>query len=853
MVNRRHGRLKAALSPGIYFARSYLARHDRRSCMQVITLNGQWSLRRSGLKRPIAATVPGCVHTDLLDAGIIDDPFYRDNEKQVQWISETDWTWSRRFTVTSETCTRDRVYLRCRGLDTFARIKVNGRTIGRTDNMFRVWEFDIKSNVRPGKNSIEITCASPLPYAETQKKKRPVNGWMPQLAHVRKEPCSFGWDWGPRLGSCGIWRDIEIVAFDTARLDDVHVTQKHDHTGAVRLRVTARIERVRRAQLAARITVMYGNEQVARRTVPVRGKTASCGITIQNPRLWWPSGMGGQHLYNVRVELRLGRSAALESIGKRVGLRTLRLIQQPDRWGRSFMFGINGIPFFAKGANWIPGDAFVTRMTPARYRDLIGSARDANMNMLRLWGGGIYEHDAFYDTCDEMGICVWHDFMFSCTTYPSDKAFVANVDAEARGVIRRLRHHPCIALWCGNNEIEMGLFPKETGWLGRGTQWEDYAKIFDRLLPDAVKELDPGRDYWPSSPHTPGRDREDFNSPRAGDAHLWDVWHGMKPFEWYFTCGHRFNSEFGFQSFPGPTTVNGFTRKEDRNVTSPVMEHHQRSGTGNATIMHYLLDWFRLPTSFDMLLWTSQILQAVGIKHAVEHWRRCMPRGMGTLYWQLNDCWPVASWSSIDYFGRWKALHYAARRFFAPALVSAVPDAAAGGAALWITSDLNTSPRGLVTWTLTDLAGKRLASGRRAIVVRARRSRHVCTANVKEHLDAIGPENVLLWIRLSMDSRVVSQDCVLFARPKRMALHQPGIRMRAERTRDGRFAVTLTARKPALWVWLSHRDRALRFADNFVHLYPNRPAVITARNAAPVSLKDFRKGLVVRSLVDTYR
>jgi len=343
---------------------------------------------------------------------------------------------------------------------------------------------------------------------------------------------------------------------------------------------------------------------------------------------------------------------------------------------------------------------------------------DANMNMLRVWGGGTYENEVFYDLCDELGICVWQDFMFACSTYPTfDEAFIENLRAEFTDNVRRLRHHACIALWCGNNELEQGLVGDT--WNGGQMSWEDYSKLFDKLLPETILPLDPDRDYWPCSPHSPQGDRKDHSNPKWGDAHLWDVWHGRKPFEWYRTCEHRFNSEFGFQSFPEPKTVYGYTAPQDRNVTTRVMEHHQRSGIGNAVIMQYMLDWFRLPTAFDNTLWLSQILQGMAMKYAVEHWRRAMPRGMGTLYWQINDCWPVASWSSIDYHGRWKALHYMARAFYAPVLVSGVENTEKAEVAIHVTNDRMEDVPGAVSWRVTDSAGKVLARGRKKVVAKA--------------------------------------------------------------------------------------------------------------------------------------
>jgi beta-mannosidase len=493
----------------------------------------------------------------------------------------------------------------------------------------------------------------------------------------------------------------------------------------------------------------------------------------------------------------------------------------------------------------------VTRLTRDHYTQLLESAAAANMNMLRVWGGGIYEAEVFYDLCDEFGICIWQDFIFSCATYPAfDDEFMADVKIEAQENVRRIRHHPCLALWCGNNELEQGLVADE--WTESTMSWEDYGKLFDTLLPSVVAELDPQTDYWPGSPHSPRGHRWDWLNPKWGDSHLWQVWHGKEPFEWYRTAQHRFNSEFGFQSFPEPQTVHTYTEPGDRNVTSYVMEHHQRSGIGNTTIMQYMLDWFKLPTAFEMTLWLSQILQGLGIKYAVEHWRRGMPRGMGTLYWQLNDCWQVASWSSIDYFGRWKALHYMARRFYAPLLVSGLEDMNAGTVEIHVTSDLGEVVSGKVNWTLTDIAGQIIDNDSQPVTLAPRQNQLVQTLECREQIQKHGKRNLLLWLELTVDGEVVSSNLVSFARPKHLELHHPEIKIELKSLADGAYKVNLSAEKPALWAWLEVSGQAAHFSDNFFHLLPGKPVSITVSTEAPLTQETIKERLVVRSLVDTY-
>jgi len=825
--------------------------------VKTLGLNGTWELQQAGQRARVPAQVPGDVYNALLRARKIPDPYYRDNENRLQWIGESDWTFARRFRVPAGLAGHDRVLLRCEGLDTLATVIINGKKVASTDNMFRTWEWDVKRLLRPGDNRIEVRFRSVMPYVCKKQKEHFLRYWNDACGAgpfpwVRKQACNFGWDWGIKAVTAGIWRPIRLVAFDTARLSDVHILQEHG-AGRVDLAVKVEAEVVTKANLAASVTVSYKGKVVGQDLVRLRRGRGTAQIAVRDPQLWWPNNLGGQPLYDVKVDLVDDAASVLDSQSKRIGLRTLRLDRHKDQWGESFQFVINGIPFFAKGANWIPDDGILSRMTPERYRRRVQDAADANMNMLRVWGGGIYEDDAFYDACDELGITVWQDFMFACASYPcGDPAFRANVEAEARDNVRRLRHHPSIALWCGNNEIENALGSGDKRFEA-SMSWKDYSKVFDVLLGKVVAAVDPQRDYWPSSPHSPYGERKDYNNRKWGDAHLWGVWHGGQPFEWYRTCEHRFNSEFGFQSFPEPKTVYAYTAPQDRNITSAVMEHHQRSGIGNTTIMRYMLDWFRLPCTFESTLWASQILQGMAMKYAVEHWRRSMPRGMGTLYWQLNDTWPVASWSSIDYHGRWKALQYMARKFFAPLLVSGVEDAAAGTVTVFVTSDLLENVSARLRWRVCSVAGKTLRTGGKVIRAAKQASRKIETLDVSDLLGKYGPAGLLVHLELAARGEPVSTNLVTFSRPKHMELStKPGIKAAVQPVGQERFAVTLTAKQPALWTWLELSEEDATLSDNFVHLLPGQTAKILVRPKRPMKLGEFREQLIVRSLVDTY-
>jgi beta-mannosidase len=472
--------------------------------------------------------------------------------------------------------------------------------------------------------------------------------------------------------------------------------------------------------------------------------------------------------------------------------------------------------------------------------------------MLRVWGGGIYEPDVFYNLCDELGLCVWQDFMFACAAYPAfDRKYLDNVRLEAEDNIRRLRHHACLALWCGNNELEQGWVGDK--WNETQMSWKDYSTLFDKLLPSVVKQLDPERDYWPCSPHSPLGDRKDFNNPNWGDAHLWNVWHGRQPFEWYRTAMHRFVSEFGFQSFPHPLTVESYTQPGDRNITSYIMEFHKRSNIGNPTIFTYMLDWFRLPKNFEMMLWLSQILQGMAMKYAVEHWRRHMPRTMGALYWQLNDCWPVVSWSSIDYFHRWKALHYMAKQFFSPILVSAVEDTEQKSFSIYVSSDLTENKKGKISWQVTDVAGNILLEGEEMLEVPASKSRCVKVVRLPENLRMHNIRDLLFWVEFSVKGKAVSRNFASFARPKHLELRNPEIKVDISRTEKEVAVLTLTARAPALWVWLDVENTNVRFSDNFFHILPGKPVTVTMKNDARLFTAEIRQRLRVSSFIDTYQ
>lgn len=826
--------------------------------MKILDLTGSWTLSGPTEEQSYPATVPGCVHLDLLASEAIPDPYFRDNEDRLQWIGETDWSYRRSFEVGPEFHAADRLLLRCEGLDTFARIRLNGREVARTDNMFRTWEFEVKPLLRQGENSLEVLFESPIPYMKECQERRFLghtgighhrlsgNNW------VRKEQCNFGWDWGPILVTAGIWRPISLVALEAGRLGGLHIRQEHAPDGSVTLTFDVSTDGVAGSGAEVRLRLSFEGETVRELSLPASDTGASTGATLAEPRRWWPNGLGEQSLYDVEATL-LVAGREIDHLSKRIGIRRIELVRERDEWGQSFRFRANGRDFFAKGANWIPADTFDGAVTDEVLRDLLQSAADAHMNVVRVWGGGVYERDTFYDLCDELGLCVWQDFMFACSAYPAhDDSFLENVVFEAEENVKRLRHHASIVLWCGNNEIEQidGLVGEGPGAM----EWKDYSELFDHRLADVVSRLDPARPYWPSSEHSPVGNRAVAGSssdPRWGDAHLWMVWHGREPFEWYRTSFHRFCSEFGFQSFPHPATVESYTEPQDRNITSYVMERHQRSPIGNSAIIDYLLSWFRLPVGWEHTVWLSQILQGLAIKYAVEHWRRHMPRCMGAVYWQLNDCWPVASWSSLDYRRRWKALHYEARRFFAPLMISGVEHPESGMVDVWVTSDVLSALDVTVRADIRTVAGEKLRVVEEQVRTASNASDIVLQLDLSDELAAHTERGLLVKLGLFRDGACISENLVTFARPKHLELQAPGIRIEHESDPEGNPMVILSSERPALWAWLEARDNPdMRWDDNFVHILPGERKVIRPQEGFEQACEP--ANLRVRSLFDTH-
>jgi beta-mannosidase len=823
--------------------------------MQKRSLSGGaqvWQFLQAGSDEWKPARVPGGVHTDLLALGLIPDPFVGDNEKRVQWVAENDWEYRRSFLVSQDLLAEEKVFLVCDGLDTLAEVFLNGRRIASTANMFRTWRWEVKSFLWEGENEILISFDSPVQYCRSREKVKPLNPVsqaIPGGPHLRKAPCQFGWDWGPMLPPVGIWKDLRLEGYSTARLEDIHLRQRHEQ-GKVFVSAKLVIERWRDMPIKAVLTVdSPDGKQIAPLTERIDGIQATLQMEIPDPQLWWPVDLGDQPLYQVNLKLEDLDHHLLDTRSYQLGLRTIELRQEPDEWGKSFQFVVNGVPIFAKGSNWIPADSFPTRLTEEHLEHLISSATASHQNMLRVWGGGIYEDERFYDLCDRYGVLVWQEFAFACSIYPLDEPdFVENIHHEAVDNLRRLRHRTCLALWCGNNEMEQGW--ADWGWNKPHLQdlKAAYDRFFHHTLPAWVAEEDPDRSYWPSSASS-GVPFENPNGQEMGDSHYWDVWHGRKPFTAYRTNIPRFQSEFGFQSLPPMETVKTYAAPEDWNMTSYIMEHHQRSWNGNGLMIAQMTDTFRMPKDFPSLVYLSMVLQAEGIRYGVEHWRRHTGRTAGTLIWQLNDCWPVASWSSLDYFGRWKALHYHAKRFYQPVLLSILDEGAL--MSVHLSNDQVTPFYGAMRWQLVSLDGKVVSAGEETVLAPPLADTRLAVMDFSHMIHDENRRELVFLVDLLFGERLLATCLATFAPNKHLFLKNPHLSLRVQE-KTGEIEIRLKSKSLARFVELSVEGVEVLFSDNYFDVPVGRTVTITCKLPGGWDLARFRKALRVQSLFDSF-
>lgn len=773
--------------------------------MTELSLNGIWKMAGAGFD--CEGTIPGSVYSFLLDNKLMDDPYYRQNELEAQKLLDHEFIFYRTFDFKLN---GEKVLLHCNGLDTLCDIYINGEHVAHTDNMHRTYEFDVTELLKNGENKIKIIFHPIDGYIKKKQKEEPlIVPWhcTEGAGHIRKASCMLGWDWGPRLPDAGIWKNISLLTQDSARIADFHILQHHKDN---KVYVTPKVETDKNSDVVVTVKTPDG---------VVFTTDANKEIEIKEPKLWWPNGLGEQALYTFTAEI-VKNGKVVDCQEKQIGLRTLKLIRERDQYGESFCHEVNGIRFFAMGADYIPEDNVLSRITPERTRWLLKQCQDSHFNAIRVWGGGYYPDDFFFDLCDEMGIIVFLDCMVACMTISGKEEAKENFRAELHDNFKRIRHHASLAIISGNNEVEENLAFGNSPYNTPQAK-ETYLDIFERMVPEVLEAVCPYIPYIASSPTTCGHFIDPQNE-NYGDCHYWKVWHGGKPFTEYRKNFFRYLSEFGFQSFPCEKTINSFTIEEDRNIFSRVMEMHQRSGVANGKILCYLSDNFRYPNDFGTLLYTSQLLQAEAIRYGVEHLRRNRGRCMGVLYWQLNDIWPAASWSSIDYYGRYKALQYVAKRFFNPILISCMETGEKATrpivtmepglhdyetkAQLCVTNDTLNDVIGTVTWALRGSKGDVIKEGTNSVTVPA------LSAVWLDEMDfcKTDVDNTYMSYELLVDGNLVSEGTVLFTVPKYFNFLNPELRYEVQGDE-----ITIYANSYARYVEIDSSDSDFILSDNY--------------------------------------
>lgn len=828
-------------------------------------IHENWMFKQARLNNWYKADVPGVVHTDLMANGIIEDPFYRLNERAVQWIDKEDWIYETEFTGHDKIVTRENQQIVFKGLDTYADVYLNDSLILKANNMFLEWKTNVKGILKAGKNKLKVYFHSPvkidmpkweaLPYQLKANNDQSENGGLLNRKigiFARKAGYHYGWDWGPRLVTSGIWRPVYLEAWDNIKIENVHIIQKE--VSSERANLTSAVEIISSRNIKnAMITIKANERLIATKCADLKKGLNEFRLdyTIKEPQLWWSNGLGNPYLYKFTTAVSLENHIS-DSISCNIGIRSLKVIADKDKYGRSLYFELNGKPVFMKGANYIPGDNFLPRITPEKYEKAILDAKNANMNMLRVWGGGIYEDDLFYDFCDKHGILVWQDFMFACALYPGDKAFTESVKQEAIYNVKRLRNHPCLALWCGNNENIDAWFgwgwKKEYEAMENGYAdklWNDLYNLYFRLLPQVVEEYGGGTGYRGSSPIAyPDKKSDGIH----GDSHFWGVWHGNMPISQYNKERSRFFSEYGFQAFPEFESVKMYAPlKEDHRIDSEVMMSHQRGGiAANNKIKEYMLKSYNKPKDFESFLYVGMLLQGDAIKTAMEAHRRDMPYCMGSLFWQHNDCWPVASWSSRDYYGRWKAQHYFARKAYDMILVS--PVVMDGQLTVHLVSDYLKPVRGKFTLKVMDMEGNIIYSKAEATKTPVNSSKLIFKSDIKKISGNASFNDIIIYTEFQTSNKTYT-NIAYTAEQKFMNYRPANIKWKIKKINDG-YELLLTSEVFARGVFLSLPGIDSFFEDNYFDLLPHSHKVIKLRSSK--TLNEIDQQIKVTSLVDSY-
>lgn len=823
-------------------------KHTRMKLKTVVkNLHEGWKFRQARLTNWYPATVPGVVHTDLLQNKIIEDPFFRLNERGLQWIDKEDWVYETCFTLAADMMRKENMELVFEGLDTYADVYLNDECILKADNMFRRWSIPVRQYIREENNILKVYFHSPvkidvpkwdaLPYQYPASNDQSENGGLFNKKisiFARKAGYHYGWDWGPRLVTSGIWRPVYIRAWSDLRINDVFIEQKE--VGAGRAVIAGHVELDADKDMNGVLVTI--TDEVTGRVLGEwqadlkRGTNrVTVDFVLHKPKLWWSNGLGEPFLYRFRTDIIAG-GELLDSKTERVGIRSLKVVHQPDKDGHTFYIELNGRPVFAKGANYIPSDNFLPRVTPENYKRTILDAAGVNMNMLRVWGGGIYENDVFYDLCDEYGIMIWQDFMFACSMYPAEGALLDNIHQEAVDNVKRLRNHACIALWCGNNECQ-------DAWLGWGWKceierqnkeyadkiWAQYRQQYHVTLPGVVKEYAPGTFYWPSSPFAFERE---MSGTTDGDRHYWSVWHGKAPISDYDSEKSRFFSEYGFQSFPEFESVKRYAPyPEDWDIRSEVMMSHQRGGDhANGLIETYLLNEYKKPRDFRAFLYMNHVLQGDAIKTAIESHRRQMPYNMGTLFWQHNDCWPVASWASRDYYGRWKVQHYYVRKAYDDILISPVVEG--DDLKVYAVSDRLENTSGRLQLQVCQFDGTVVHHWGKSVGISGNDSRVCFSAPLAKLLEGANRGTVYVRVDYTDKSGRVYHNNYCLGKQKDM--DYPKVDLQTEvRSIEGGYEVTVSADKFARAVCLSVADNESVYSDNYFDVQPKSSVQVQVR------------------------